>query len=188
MTGLDSPDRATMDDRPEPARILLVGMMGSGKTTVARELARRTGWQMVDNDDLVRTMTAREPAAIAAEDGEGALHAAEAAALSSALALAPPLIVGVAGAMVERPDLRATLRRAGHVVWLRARPETLRARIGDGADRRPDAVDLGWLAARAAEREPLYREIADQVIDVDDATPEDVASAILSVAGIPSAG
>jgi shikimate kinase len=90
--------------------------------------------------------------------------------------------------MVERPDLRATLRRAGHVVWLRARPETLRARIGDGADRRPDAVDLGWLAARAAEREPLYREIADQVIDVDDATPEDVASAILSVAGIPSAG
>jgi len=189
MTGLDdSPDRATTDDRSERGRILLVGMMGSGKTTVGRELARRTGWPMVDNDDLVRTMTAREPAAIAADDGEDALHDAEAAALSAALALAPPLIVGVAGAMVERPDVRATLRRAGHVVWLRARPETLRSRIGQGADRRPEAVDLAWLAAHAAEREPLYREVADQVIDVDDTTLEAIASAILSVAGIPSAG
>jgi shikimate kinase len=188
MIAPDSPDPATADNRFEPARILLVGMMGSGKTTVARELARRTGWPMVDNDDLVRQMTAREPAAIAAEDGEETLHDAEAAALSGALALPPPLIVGVAGAMVERPDVRATLRRAGHVVWLRARPETLRARIGAGADRRSEAVDLAWLAARATEREPLYREVADQVIDVDDATPEDIASTILSVAGMSSAG
>ena len=160
-------------------RILLVGMMGAGKTTIGRELAALTGWPMVDNDQLVRELTGREPRAIAAEDGEDALHDAEAAALEGALRLAPPLVVGVAGAMVDRPQARETLRRAGHVVWLRARPETLRARIGSGADRRPDAVDLAWLAARAKERESLYREVADQVIDVDDAAPPEVAAAIL---------
>lgn len=162
-----------------PSRIVLVGMMGSGKTTVGRELASRTGWPAIDNDDLVRQLTGRSPAAIAAEDGEDALHDAEALALTDALARPAPLIIGVAGAMVERPEVRDALREAGHVVWLQARPETLRARIGRGTGRRQEARDVGWLAARAAEREPLYREVADQVIDVDDRTPAQVAAEIL---------
>lgn len=168
-----------MSARP-PTRIVLVGMMGTGKTTVGRELARRTGWPAVDNDDLVRALTGREPRAIAVEDGEDALHDAEAAALGEALERPPPLVVGVAGAMVERPDVRDALSRAGHVVWLRARPEMLHARIGAGADRRPEAADVAWLAARAAEREPFYRAVAAQVIDVDDTTPGEVAKAILA--------
>ena len=172
----------------EPDRILLIGMMGAGKTTVARELARRTGWPVVDNDDLVRRLTGREPAAIAVEDGADALHDAEAAGLVEALDMPAPLIVGVAGAMVERPDAREMLRAAGHVVWLRARAETLRERIGGGAERRPEAVDPAWLAARATEREPLYREVADQVIDVDDIGPTEIAAAVLNAVGVPSAG
>ncbi|HEX5825638.1 MAG TPA: shikimate kinase [Candidatus Limnocylindrales bacterium] len=167
-------------------RIVLVGMMGSGKTTIGRELARITGWPLVDNDDLVRRRTGREPAAIAAEDGEDALHEAEAAAFGDALRRPMPLIVGVAGAMVERPAMREAIRTAGHVVWLRARPETLRARIGRGRHRRPEAVDPGWVAARASEREALYREVADQVIDVDEARPTEIAAAIVDAAGIPS--
>jgi shikimate kinase len=172
----------------EPDRILLIGMMGAGKTTIARELARRTGWPLVDNDDLVRRLSGREPAVIAAEEGVEALHDAEAAGLDEALDMPAPLIVGVAGAMVERPDIRKMLRGAGHVVWLRARPETLRARIGSGADRRPEAVDPVWLAARATEREPRYREVADQVIDVDDLEPSEIATAVLNAVGMPSAG
>jgi shikimate kinase len=171
-----------------PARIFLVGMMGSGKTTIGRELARMTGWPPVDNDELVRRLTGREPATIAAEDGEDALHDAEAEALADALELDPPLIVGVAGAMVERPEVRETLRGAGHVVWLRARPETLHVRIGRGTKRRREARDGAWLAARAAERESLYREVANQVIDVDDTAPAQVAAQILEGLESRSAG
>jgi shikimate kinase len=162
-----------------PTRVVLIGMMGAGKTTIGRELASRTGWPVVDNDDLVRQLTGRAPAAIAGEDGEEALHVAEAAALTDALGRPAPLIIGVAGAIVERAKVRAALREAGHVVWLRARPETLRQRIGRGTDRRNEARDVTWLAARAGEREPLYREVADQVIDVDDMTPAQVAAEIL---------
>jgi shikimate kinase len=178
----------TTSRRLEPGRILLVGMMGSGKTTIARELARRTGWPAVDNDDLVRSMTGREPAAIATEDGEDALHDAEAEALAKALERMPPIVVGVAGAMVDRADHREMLHKGGHVVWLRAWPETLHARIGVGSDRRPDAADLAWLSARAREREPLYREVADQVIDVDVLEPPEIASAILDALAGGSAG
>jgi shikimate kinase/3-dehydroquinate synthase len=160
-------------------RIVLLGMMGAGKTTIGRELASRTGWPVVDNDDLVRQLTGRAPAAIAVENGADALHNAEAAALADALGRPAPLIIGVAGAMVERPEVRTALREAGHVVWLRARPETLRERIGRGTDRRQEARDATWLATRASEREPLYREVADQVIDVDETTPAQVAAEIL---------
>jgi shikimate kinase len=162
-----------------PTRIVLVGMMGAGKTTIGRELERRTGWPLLDNDELVRALSGREAAVIAVEDGEDALHDAEAAAVLEALERPAPLILGVAGAMVERAEIRRELRDAGHVVWLRARPETLRQRIGHGRHRRPEATDLAWLRARAAERERLYREVADQVIDVDDMSPAQVAAEIL---------
>ncbi len=175
-------------EAPPPTRIILVGMMGSGKTTVGRELARRTGWQLLDNDDLVRALTGREPAEIAVVDGEDALHDAEAAALADALRRPAPLIVGVAGAMVDRDDMRRALREGGHVVWLRARPETLRQRIGAGSDRRPEATDPAWLASRVREREPLYGEVADQVIDVDRTRPPSVATAILDAVRARSAG
>ena len=174
-----------------PTRIVLIGMMGSGKTTVARELARLTGWPALDNDELVLALTGRQPAAIATEDGEDVLHDAEAAALAAALRRPAPLIVGVAGAMVERYDMREAIRGSGHVVWLRATPETLRRRIGRGRRRRPEATDVAWLRARAAEREPLYREVADQVIDVDNVRPLEVARRILEAiepVGARSAG
>ncbi len=169
-------------------RILLVGLMGSGKTTVGRELARRTGWPFFDNDTLVRELTGREPAAIDAEDGEDALHAAESAAFRTAVARPGPVIIAVAGAVVDAPEERAGLAAAGHVVWLRADPATLLKRVGSGAGRRADALDPAWVAARVAAREPAYREVAHQVIDVVGLGPTAVAAAILEALGDRSAG
>ncbi len=165
-------------------RILLIGMMGAGKTTVGRELARRTGLRFLDNDALVRELTGRDPAAIDADDGEDALHRAEIAAFRMAAAQPGPAVIALAGAVVDDPAASRELSQTGRVVWLRATPATLRARIGSGAGRRSDATDLAWLAARVAEREPRYRAVADEVIDVDGIDPGEAADAIL--ASLPS--
>lgn len=171
-------------------RILLIGMMGSGKTTVGRELAERTGWPYVDNDTLVQEATGRTAREIRATDGEDILHLAEGEALDRALGLPAPVVVGVAASVVTDPAAREALRDGGYVVWLRARPETLTERIGAGATRRADATDPDWLRRTARERAPLFAAVAHQVVEVDEARPGDVAEAIL--AGLtpaePSAG
>ncbi|HEX7223502.1 MAG TPA: shikimate kinase [Candidatus Limnocylindrales bacterium] len=162
-----------------PRRVFLLGLMGSGKTTVGRELAARTGWPYLDNDDLVRRSTGREPAEIEATDGEDGLHAAEADAFELALRLEPPAIVGVAAGVIDEADKRPRLSASGHVVWLRARPETLLQRVGSGAGRRAEATDPEWVSRRAEERAPLFEATATQIVDVDEMRPADIADRIL---------
>ncbi len=175
---------ARTPDEPAGTRVLLIGMMGVGKTTVGRELSKRTGWPYVDNDDLLRQQTGREPAEIRATEGEDVLHLAESDALDAALDLAPPTVVGVAAAAVLDAAAREALREGGHVVWLRARPETMLERIASGTGRRGDATDLDWLRKRTREREMLYASVATQIVDVDDRSPAEIAGDIIErVAG-----
>ncbi|MFN8519545.1 MAG: shikimate kinase [Chloroflexota bacterium] len=168
---MTSPARST--------RIVLMGMMGAGKTTVGRVLAERLGCPYLDNDEAVRGMTGREPAEIRATDGEERLHDLESEALGWALAGTPPMVVGAAGYIADDPRAPAMLADDVTAVWLRARPETLRARIGSGAGRRAEATDLAWITRRVTEREPAYRGLADLAIDVDDLTADQVADRIL---------
>jgi shikimate kinase len=154
-------------------------MMGAGKSTIGRAIAERTGWRYLDNDELVRSISGRDATAIRATDGEDALHAIEEEAFEASLALEPPVIVGAAAAVVLDPTARARLRSGAYVVWLRARPETLSAHIGNGAGRRAEARDPAWIAARAAERAPLYAEVASLIVDVDDRPPNEVARLVL---------
>lgn len=165
-------------------RIVLLGMMGAGKTTVGRLLAERIGGPYHDNDALVRAMSGREPAEIRATDGEDALHALESEALAWALAGDPPMVVGAAGFIADDPRGPELLAGDVTTIWLRARPETLRARIGSGEGRRAEATDLSWITQRATEREPAYRALADLVIDVDDLDAEAVTDAIASSMGL----
>jgi shikimate kinase len=164
----------------EPAneRIVLIGMMGSGKTTVGRLLGERIGWRYLDNDDVVRELSGGEPAAIAADDGEDALHAFEAKALLATLAGGSRIVVGAAAWVVLDEASREALAQESGVVYLRARPETLRERIGSGRGRRSDATDLSWLEHRFQERDALYQGVARLTIDVDDGDPDAIADAI----------
>jgi shikimate kinase len=81
------------------------------------------------------------------------------------------------------------LARAGIVVWLRARPETLSKRVGDGAGRPLLGGDpAGALAALYEVRRPLYDSVAEVTVDVDDLSPEAVADRVLAGAGLGLGG
>jgi shikimate kinase len=166
------------------SRLLLVGMMGAGKTTVGRLVADRLGCPYLDSDAQVEADTGRTVADLFATAGEPAFREAESAALREALARPGPLVVSVAGGAVLDPANRDLLRRSGTVVWLRAEPATLAARVGDGAGRPLLAGDAAAELARLdRERRPFYDELADVVVDVDRLPPATVAERVLAVAG-----
>jgi shikimate kinase len=167
-----------MASDPAPS-VVLIGMMGSGKSTVGRALAGLTGWRYLDNDELVGIVSGRRAEDIDADDGEVALHQVEADALRLALSMPRPLVVGAAAWVVEHQPSVELLRAQPAVIYLRAQPETLRSRIDQGSGRRRDATDLAWLRARAAEREAAYLTLARVVIDTDGLEPMAIARRIL---------
>jgi 3-dehydroquinate synthase len=163
--------------------IFLVGMMGVGKTTVGRLLAARLGVSFLDSDEQVMRSTGRTVPEIFEAEGEAAFRAEESRALREAAA-GGNAVVAVAGGAVLDPENRALLRAEGTVVWLRATVATMAKRVGRG-DGRPllGGDPLGALTALYPQRAPLYEEVADVVVDVDDARPDDVVDKI--VAALP---
>jgi shikimate kinase len=167
---------------------VLVGMMGSGKTTVARLVAGRLGRPHMDTDAEVERAAGSSVREIFAARGEPAFRSEESRVLASVLAAPVPTVISVGGGAILDPRQREALRRSGTVVWLRARPETLARRVRTNAQR-PLLVDADSgegrteaLARIGAERRALYEEVASTVIDVDDLTPRDVADRVVAAA------
>lgn len=157
-----------------PMRLFLVGMMGVGKTTVGRAAAQRLGRRHLDSDEEVLAATGFTVPELHALSGEGAYRAQESAALARAATMDVPVVCSVAGGAVIDPLNRHWLRRCGVTVWLRAEVSTMARRVGSGQGR----PLLGDDPARAltlldAVRRPLYRELAQAVVDVD-GSPADV--------------
>jgi 3-dehydroquinate synthase len=161
-------------------RILLVGMMGAGKTTVGKLTARELGWDYLDSDAEVEAETGATVPELFARDGETAFREAEARALRRACARAQNVVVSVAGGAVLRPESRTLIAASGTVIWLRAQVDTLARRVGSGAGRPLlDGDPLTALADLEAVRRPFYAEVADLTIDVDGLPPSAVAARIL---------
>ena len=170
-------------------RILLVGMMGAGKTTTGQLLAERLGWGYRDSDADVEAATGLTVPELFTRDGEAAFRRAEAGVLADACDDPKPSVVSVAGGAVLSEDNRRRIAESGVVVWLRARPETSAARVGDGTGRPLLGSDPAEALVRLnAVRAPLYDEVADVVIDVDDLDPTAVVERIVDsiTTGTPS--
>lgn len=154
-------------------------MMGAGKTTVGRQLGVSLAWPYLDSDEQVLRTTGSTIPELFDASGEAAFRQVEKEALAAALE-AGPAVVSVAGGAVLDPDNRRLIREAGTVVWLRAPVATLAERVGDGAGRPLLGDDPAAALARLyEERRPLYEELADIVVDVENLTPEEVVEEIL---------
>lgn len=151
--------------KPAPARVVLLGLMGSGKTTVGSLLAERTGWPELDNDALLHELTGMSLNEVAAL-GADRLHEAERDILLHVLKQPAPFVAGAAAAVVEYPEVIAALHMGAFAVYLHVPPEVLVSRIGDDADRpwlKPDP--LAALTAMYDERDALYRKATAYVVD-----------------------
>ena len=151
--------------------IVIIGPMGSGKTTVGRLLATRLNRPFVDNDTVLEQTTGHTAAEIERADGIDALHAREATVLRDALDAAPPAIVTAAASTVDDVGLRERMRTDAFVIWLTAEPTTLAQRTTGSVTRsRLDADPLTLAERQRAARDPLFAEIADLLVATDGPT------------------
>ena len=177
-----SPDRSSFDGFTI-GRIVLLGYMCSGKSTVGEALARRLEWPLVDFDLEIERREGRPIATIIDERGEEYFRSLE-AALTEEIAAEPGLVLAPGGGWITRPDLLERIRPGTLAVWLRVSPEeTVRRLLRDGAGRplhdHPDP--LTPVQGMIAEREPLYR-LADLTTNGDGRTAEEVAFEIEQLA------
>lgn len=158
--------------------LVLVGLMGVGKTTVGRRVADRLDWEFVDNDDWFEERTGTTAAGYTAEHGEQAMHELEWELVGEIVERSQPTVLAAPGSVVEGPAL--DLGEA-FVVWLRADPEVVGARVGRG-DHRPLLGDdpTGVLTEQLQRRAPRYEELADVTLDVGGETPDEVAERVVA--------
>ena len=166
--------------------VVLVGMMGVGKSTVGRLVAAELDRPLFDSDEMIEARTGRTVREIWAADGEPAFRTLETDTLLEALGTTEPSVIAAAGGVVLSEANREALASAdAHVVWLLADVEVLVDRVRNGMHRPlldddPETV----LRNLYDERELLYQEVADAIVSVDHRTPTEVARAVLRCCGL----
>ena len=165
-----------------PALLFLIGYRGTGKSTVARLLAKQLGWEFADTDELVEQNAGRSISQIFAQDGEAGFRNLEAAVLNE-LSSRRNCVIATGGGIVIRPANRELLRTSGRVVWLTADAQTIWGRLQQDADsgqRRP-TLTVGGLAEveqLLRVREPLYGECSTWIVDTAVRSPQAVAESV----------
>lgn len=164
-----------------PENIFLVGLMGAGKSTVGRLLARRLSKRFVDTDHEIEKRNGVTIPVIFEIEGEDGFRRREQEVLAD-LAQEEGLVLSTGGGIVLRPENREALRNHGFVVYLNARPELLAERTKHDRSRPLLNVEdpLARLRQLHAVRDPLYREVAHAIVETGRGAPQQVVQAILS--------
>jgi shikimate kinase len=162
-----------------PARVVLVGFMGAGKSAVGRKLARRLGYTFEDLDRRIEARAGQTIAALFRDQGEAAFRALELEEARRVCEL-ESVVVAAGGGAFAAPRTRAMLRRGGALtVWLQCSLGAALRRIGRG-ESRPLAGNREIMRALLAEREPSYR-LADVRVDTSRRTPREVVERIVEL-------
>ena len=148
------------------ANLYLVGLMGAGKTTVGRVLARRLKLRFLDSDQEIERRCGVKIPVIFEIEGEAGFRARESAALGE-LAQLRGIVLATGGGVIGAEENRRLLAASGTVVYLHAQPEDLYERVRHDRNRPllATADPRARLRQLYAERDALYRSIADVVID-----------------------
>ena len=162
---------------PIPGSIFLVGLMGAGKTSVGRLLAKRFGKTFYDCDQEIERRTGVKIPVIFEIEGEAGFRAREATVLKE-LAGLNDIVLATGGGAVLREDNRQVLKNNGTVVYLRASLDDLWQRTRHDRNRpllrTPDP--RAKLEELFAQRDPLYREIAAVIMDTGNQSLGNLAS------------
>lgn len=166
---------------PTPTRkhhVVLVGLMGSGKTTVGKLLAERLKCDFVDLDDVVARHAGQSITDIFRHEGEVGFRARERAALREILNRPKPMVLATGGGTFADASMRGWIQKEAQSIYLQAHFETLLNRVGSGAERKQRPLLRGpdpsaTLQHLLQERAPAY-ELSDHTIATDDLRPEEI--------------
>jgi len=158
---------------PEAEHIVVIGAMGSGKTTVGERLAGALGRPFHGSDRSIETRTGRSGREIAETDGVDALHELEKDVLLESIARDDPAVIAAAASVIEYPEVRGSLAGA-FCVWVTADAGILAERAARGSHRRPVAP-----SEHLEQRDRLFRETADVVVDTGDRSVEESVASVL---------
>ena len=177
----------TSDDR---RNLVLVGMMGSGKTEVGRRCAQRLNRPFLDTDDLVEAVSGRTVRELFLTEGEGAFRGMERAAVRDAVASPIPVVISCGGGAVLDASSRRELRRGGFVIWLTASPDELARRVeAVGLAERPllsgaaasGSHPLDAVKRLAGIREEAYKAAAHTTVETEGRTLDEVTDRVLAL-------
>lgn len=160
--------------------IVLIGMRGSGKTTVGKILARKLNRELVEMDELITRKAGLTIPEIVAKCGWSKFRDVE-EEVTDEVAKRDNIILSAAGGVVTREKNVKELRKNGILVWLKASIDTLLERIGEDPGRPPfvnGRTQREDIEITLNERMPLYQKAADLVVDTENKTPEELAEAI----------
>jgi shikimate kinase len=168
---------------PDVRHLACIGLMGCGKSTVGKIVAERLGWGFVDVDELIEDSTGCTVAELWEHGGEEAYRPLEQSIVIDVLSAFDHSVLATPGGVVlDRDAVQAIESNDVVAVYLRAGPEVLAERIAhDGGHTRPLVDDHPGDVMRAMfeARDTSYQALADQVVEVDELTPDQAASAVL---------
>ena len=154
------------DEQLIKSKLYLIGLMGAGKTTVGRQMARKLQLDFYDSDREIEARTGVSVPTVFEIEGEDGFRRREAQVIAE-LATLPACVIATGGGVVLRPENRAALKKSGWVVYLDVPPVILWERTRQDRNRPLLRVEdpLKRLQELYVMRDPLYRETADYTVD-----------------------